>query len=255
MWPIYLIAKNTFKEIAHEKIFYALIGFSVFILGLSLALGQLTFAEQSRISINFGFTAIHLSTVVLSILFASQLIHKEIDRKTIMSLLARPITVDTFLVGKSLGLLSLTMVLLFFLGGIISLIAMGFGMSLNYLLLIGLWGVLLESLVLISMCIFLSAISRPALVVSYAFLLFLMGHSLSSLEYFAARSDEEWFKAASQVIQSITPDLEQFNWRSNFLYHQEISFELVAQNSLVALAWAVLFLIFASFLFRKRDLV
>lgn len=255
MTSICLIAKNTFKEIAHEKIFYALIGFSIFILGLSLALGQLTFAEQSRISINFGFTAVHLSTVILSVLFSSQLIHKEIDRKTIMSLLARPISIDTFLVGKVLGLLSLTVALLFFLGGIISLIVIGFGLKLNYLVLVGLFGVLLESLILISLCTFLSAISRPALVISYGFLLFIMGHSLSSLAYFSERSDKQWFKSLADFVQTVTPDLEQFNWRARFLYNEGISLSELGYSSLIALAWSVLFIVLASFLFRRRDLV
>src|SRR3989344_2748310 len=97
---IRIIARNTYREIIRDRILYVLILFALLIIGVSLALGQLSFAEQTRISINFGFSAISLSTVVLAVFAGSTLVFKEIEKRTVLTLLARPITRSQFLIGK-----------------------------------------------------------------------------------------------------------------------------------------------------------
>ena len=100
MKAIWIIANNTFREIIRDRILYGLVVFALLLIGVSLVLGQLSFAEQMRISIDFGFAAIHFSAVILSIFIGSTLVSKEIDKKTVMTLLARPITRFQFLFGK-----------------------------------------------------------------------------------------------------------------------------------------------------------
>ena len=67
MRVILVIALNTYRELIRDRILYGLLVFSFLLIAVSLALGQLSFDEQSRISINFGFTAIHLSVMIISI--------------------------------------------------------------------------------------------------------------------------------------------------------------------------------------------
>ncbi len=86
MRPVWVLALNTYKEVIRDRILYALILFAVLLIGLSLALGQLSFAEQARISANFGLTGIHLVVVALAIFVGSNLVYKEIEKKTIMTI-------------------------------------------------------------------------------------------------------------------------------------------------------------------------
>ena len=76
MKSIWVLAKNTYKEVIRDRILYALLMFAVLLIGLSLALGQLSFAEQARISANFGLSAIHLAAVTLAIFVGSNLVYK-----------------------------------------------------------------------------------------------------------------------------------------------------------------------------------
>src|SRR4051812_34634381 len=99
MKPVWIIAKNTYREIIRDRILYGIVVFALMLVGLSLALGQLTFAEQAKISADFGFIGIQLSAVVLAIFVGSSLVAKEIEKQTILTLLARPITRTQFLLG------------------------------------------------------------------------------------------------------------------------------------------------------------
>src|SRR4051812_6925954 len=105
MHILWVIAKNTFREIIRDRILYGLHIFAILLIGFSLVLGELSFAEQTRISINFGLAGIHLSAITLSIFIGSSLVAKEIEKQTILTLLARPVSRLQFLVGKYLGLI------------------------------------------------------------------------------------------------------------------------------------------------------
>src|ERR1044071_5461067 len=121
MRPIWILAVNTFREVIRDRILYALIVFAILLIGLSLALGQLSFAEQARISANFGMSAIHLCAVALAIFVGSNLVYKEIEKKTIMTILVRPISRLQFIFGKALGL---TMVIVTMILGLACILAL-----------------------------------------------------------------------------------------------------------------------------------
>ena len=103
MNAVRVIAINTFREIIRDRILYGILVFALLLIGLSLALGQLSFAEQSRISANFGFTGIHLSAAILAIFIGSSLVAREIEKRTIMTLLVRPLTRTQFITASFLG--------------------------------------------------------------------------------------------------------------------------------------------------------
>src|SRR5258708_1724384 len=149
MRALWILAKNTFKEVIRDRILYALILFAVFLIGLSLALGQLSFAEQARISANFGLTAIHFCAVVMAIFVGSNLVSKEIEKKTILTILVRPISRLQFIIGKSLGLTMLIATMVTGLAFILALVFWGLGLKVDHRFLVVLCGLLGESMVLL----------------------------------------------------------------------------------------------------------
>ncbi len=151
MKSVWVLAKNTFLELIRDRILYGLLVFAVLLIGLSLALGQLSFAEQSRISANFGFTAIHLSMVVLSIFVGSTLVAKELDKKTIFTLLARPLSRPQFLLGKCLGLTMVTLTVVMGLAVMLCFVFLGLSVPIDIQYLTALFGIILESFVLLGL--------------------------------------------------------------------------------------------------------
>jgi Cu-processing system permease protein len=251
--PILIIAKNTFREIIRDRILYGMVVFALLLIAFSMALGTLSFGEQRKISADFGFTAIHISSIILSIFVGSTLVSKEIEKKTILTLLARPISRLQFLLGKSLGLIYVISVVMFGLTCVLLLLFSQMGLGLNGLFLIGLWGIMLESLILLSLALLFSCLARPILVVSYSLGIFLIGHWVNDLVYFANKSSDQVLRFVGLKVSKLLPNLEYMNWRSLYVYEESIEAAVVLRVTAYSLIWAAIFLLLAVWLTRKRD--
>ena len=249
------IAANTFREIIRDRILYGLLVFALFIIGFSLVLGQLSFAEQTRISANFGFSAIHLSATVLAVFMGSTLVAKEIDKQTIMTLLVRPILREEFLLGKFLGLALAIMTVMAGLSLVVGLVfwGLGFGWSWNASCI--LWGIALEAAVMLAFTMLFGVISRPVLVVVFSVGIYLIGHWQNSLAYFSGESQSVVFQVVGKVVNSLLPNLDTFNWREMILVEDRIPLQQVALASANAFFWIVFTMTLAALLFRRRDFV
>jgi ABC-type transport system involved in multi-copper enzyme maturation permease subunit len=253
MRPIWVLAKNTYKEVIRDRILYALILFAILLIGVSLALGQLSYAEQARISANFGLSAIHLCAVVLAIFVGSNLVYKEIEKKTILTILVRPISRLQFILGKSLGLTMLIVTMMFGLALILSLVFLGLGMKIDTRFALVLVGLLAESLVLLGVTMVFSMITKPLLVVCFSVGIFLIGHWQNSLAYFAGRAGGGTLQPISWFVRHFLPNLDRVNWKDLVLYDQPIDFAAKASAVGYCLAWFALYLTLAAILFKRKD--
>lgn len=253
MRAIWVLAKNTYKEVIRDRILYALLLFAVLLIGLSLALGQLSFAEQARISANFGLTAIHLCAVVLAIFVGSNLVSKEIEKKTILTILVRPINRFEFILGKALGLSLLIVTMMLGLSLILALVFLGLGMEINLRFGVVLAGLLSESLVLLGITLVFSMISKPLLVVCFSVGIFLIGHWHSSLEFFAAKSEGGILKPVSWFVRYFIPNLERVNWKDLVLYDQPLDLRANAMSVGYCLAWFATYIFLCAVLFKRKD--
>lgn len=253
MKSIWVLAKNTYMEIIRDRILYGLLVFAFLLIGMSLALGELSFAEQSRISANFGFTAIHLSMVALSIFVGSTLVAREIDKKTILTLLARPISRPQFLLGKCLGLTLITLTVVVGLALVLVGVFLVLKVSINAQFAIALLGVLFESLILLGLTIFFGSFASPMMAVAFSVGLFLIGHWLNDLAFFAEKSKSEGFDLFNQVIGTVMPNLEKFNWRSAVIYDEVVGVKEVMAAAGYSLGWFVFLIALTSWVFRRKD--
>ena len=177
MKSIFLIAQNTITELLRNRVLYILLLFVLFLMGLMLALGQLSHAERERLTLGLGLPSIHFCLVLLTIFIGGSLVFKEIERLTIITLLARPISRYEFLLGKYLGfmtilkLIGVGLLLIFYF----KLRLMGYEVSFFILALIFL-GFLLEMSLLLAVTLFFSTFSGTFLTVSFAFSFFIAGH-------------------------------------------------------------------------------
>lgn len=253
MRAIWILAMNTYKEVIRDRILYGLILFAILLIGISLALGQLSFAEQARISANFGLTAIHLTSVALAIFVGSTLVYKEIDKKTIMTILVRPISRLQFILGKSLGLSLLILTMMAGLSLILCGIFFALGMPVDSRMLWVLLGLLCEALILLGVTIVFSMFARPILVVCLSVGLFLIGHWQDSLAYFAKKSPEGGIAVVYWICSHFLPNLEKVNWKDLVLYEQPLNPLIKAQAVGYSLAWYALCVCIATWIFRKKD--
>lgn len=252
---IFVIGRNTFHEIIRDRILYGIIAFALFLIGMSLALGELSFAEQARITADFGFTGIHLGMSILSIFVGSSLVAKEIEKQTILTLLARPISRTQFLLGKYLGFSTVIGVVLVGLAIVLGVVIGFLGLPLQSSFFIALVGIYFESLILMAMSLLFGTLSRPMMTVIFTVSIFLIGHWVSSLQYFAEKSTSKSFRAVAELVQYLMPNFEKLNWRSAPIYQDVISIREFVMVSGYTLGWILVILTITSWLFRRKDFV
>jgi Cu-processing system permease protein len=253
--PVRVIAFNTFKEIIRDRILYGIVVFAFLLIGLSLLLGQLTFQEQMKLSLDYGFFGIQLCAVVLSIFVGSSLVNKEIEKQTILTLLARPIKRSQFLIGKFFGLMAVNALVLSGLGLVLFLVSMTIGFEPSLAFFAAISGIFFEAMVLLSLTLLFGSFSRPIMTVVFAIGFFIIGHWVNDLHFFAQKSESSSFKTVGTWLSYALPNLESFNWRSLPVYSEVLSLNQFTMGLLIAFGWTILFLSLTVIIFRKRDFV
>lgn len=255
MRAVLIIASNTFREVIRDRILYGLIVFALLLLFLSLALGQLTFDESIRLTANFGFTGIHMASMALAIFIGSTLVGKEIDKQTILTVLARPITRGQFIVGKAGGLFGVLAVVIVALAIILSLFLYLLGFRFTSAYPYALLGILAEAAIILGLTLFFGSFARPSMTVVFSVAVFLIGHWTESLHYFIKRSSSEAFRAIATFIAFGLPDLERLNWRSAPIYDLSVPLDDVLASLGSTIGWVILLLSATILVFRRRDFV
>ncbi len=253
MKNIFVISQNTLQELVRNRVLYMFLFFAVFLLLLMLALGQLSFTEQYRLSISLGLACIHMCLVALTIFIGGSIVYKEIDRLTILTVLVRPLSRTQFLIGKYLGFLQLMLGfnLGFYILYVLSLLFMGFSFNYFDVLLVFL-GFALETMILLAVTLFFSTFSASFLTIVFTICFFLIGHWSETLSQMIMSNMNEEYLMIAKLVHRILPNLELFNWRLQPV-EAFLQFQYVSKVSAISFAWTCFFLFAASLVFRKRD--
>src|ERR1700693_256793 len=99
------VAINTFREAVRDRVLYNLIFFALMMFGAAILVGQISIGIERLVIINLGLSAISIIGLIMAIFIGGCLVYKEIEKRTLYSLLAKPVRRWEFLVGKYAGLL------------------------------------------------------------------------------------------------------------------------------------------------------
>ena len=182
------IASNTFREAVRDRVLYNLIAFALLLSGAAIFVGQISIEIERLVVINLGLTAVSLFGVVIAIFIGIGLVSKEIEKRTLYTVLSRPVRRWEFIVGKFFGLAGTLVVNTFFM-------AIGVFAALLYvahkfsgpdaLILVALYFIVLEFLIICALALLFSSFSSPLLSAVFAFSLFVIGSFAEDLRGFA----------------------------------------------------------------------
>jgi ABC-type transport system involved in multi-copper enzyme maturation permease subunit len=253
------IAFNTFREAVRDRVLYNLILFAVLIVGSALLLGQISIEIERLFLINLGLTAISLFGVVIAIFIGIGLVSKEIEKRTLYSILSRPVRRWEFILGKYFGLVGTLTVNA-------ALMALGFFAALLYLLqvnyqtlqradayiLIALYFILLQFVLITSLSLLFSSFSSPVLSAVLSFALFVVGTFAEDIRVAAMMAGGKvgWLLIS---IAHLVPNLGSLNVVSSVAHGVPVSGALVLHNSLYVLMYSAAVVFAAVLIFDRRN--
>src|ERR1700676_156823 len=183
------IASNTFREAVRDRVLYNLIAFALLLSGAAILVGQISIEIEKLVVINLGLTAVSLFGVVIAIFIGIRLVSKEIEKRTLYTVLSRPVRRWEFIVGKFLGLAGTLIVNTFFMAigvfGALLYVAHKFSAP-DALILVALYFIILEFLIICSLALLFSSFSSPLRFAVFAFSMFVIGSFADDLRGFAA---------------------------------------------------------------------
>jgi ABC-type transport system involved in multi-copper enzyme maturation permease subunit len=253
---IYGIASNTFREAVRDRVLYNLIAFAILLSGAAILVGQISIDIEKLVVINLGLTAVSLFGIVIAIFIGIGLVSKEIEKRTLYTVLSRPVRRWEFIVGKFFGLAGTLAVNTFFMAiGVFGalLYVAGKFVGGDSLIFVALYFIVLQFLIICSLALLFSSFSSPLLSAVFAFSLFVIGSFADDLRGFAGMTHglTRWIATGAAYL---VPNFSALNVISAVAHQQSISGQLILQNTLYALFYTAMVLAGAVLIFERRNL-
>ncbi len=246
------IGLNTFREAIRDRILYLLLVFALILIGVSRLLSLLTVGNEEKIIKDIGLSAISLFGVLTAVFVGVSLVFKEIERRTVDTLLATPVRRWQFVVGKFLGLL---MVLAMNVG-LMSLALCGLlllrGES-PWPLLPAIALILVELVVITAFALLFSSLTNPILAALMTFAIYVMGHLTWSLQLLKAKLEGGLAVMLVDLIYWTMPNLERLNIKARVVHDVPPEPGFVMLGVVYGLSYAVVILGLACVAFERKD--
>jgi ABC-type transport system involved in multi-copper enzyme maturation permease subunit len=250
------ITLNTFREAVRDRVLYNLVLFVLLLVASAPVISQISIGMEKLMLVNLGLSSVSLFGVIIAIFVGIGLVSKEIEKKTLYTILARPVRRWEFIAGKYLGLL-LTLVVnaaLMTVGFYVALLIFAHGLKrADAMLLVAIYFIILQFMMMVAITLLFSTFSTPIFSAIFAFSLFVIGTFGNDLRNFAAMSHgaTRWLATAAAYIM---PNFASLNVISQVAHEQSVGGQLVLFNTAYAVLYSVAVTAAAVLVFERRNL-
>jgi Cu-processing system permease protein len=260
------IAVNVFRESVRDKVLYNLVLFAILLIGASYVLGQLTAGQDVKIIKDLGLAATSMFGLFIAVFIGIGLVSKEVERRSIYSLLAKPIHRYQLVLGKYAGLtLTLAINVAIMAAALYAvLVYMAWGVSadvqrawdapaLDWALLEAIGLILLELMLITAIALFFSTFSTPILSAAFTFGLFVAGHFSADLRNFDQVVDSAIAARTARALYWILPNLAQFDVKSQVVHGDKVPPGYLLLTGGYAVLYIGTLLAISMYVFSQRD--
>jgi ABC-type transport system involved in multi-copper enzyme maturation permease subunit len=253
---IVAIARNTFREAVRDRVLYNLVLFVLLLSVSAIFLGAASASQDAKIIVALGLSAMLLFGAFIAIFVGVGLVWKEIERRTLYTIFAKPVGRSEFLLGKYLGLCATLAV---------NVAVMGAGVTLVLLYVVrgttplvrALWPtvglIYLELTILTAVALVFSSFSSPIVSAFGSLAVFVIGHFSLELKGFAAVIDSAAIRGTLTGIYYLLPNLSTFSLITPAAHGIAPPARHLAVAFGYALAWDGALLSLAALAFARRD--
>jgi len=251
------IAINTFRETVRDRVLYAFVVFAIIFTLAGILLGSLSVEQNVRVLEDIGMFTISTIGGVIAIFVGTNLVYKELDKRTIYLIFTKPISRRQFILGKFLGLALCIACVTLLMGGFLIVVSLISGEKFTALgPLLGSLGLLyLELLLVIALACFFSTFATPLMSVIFTLALWLCGHLGQSLLALSKMSSNETIKPLFYGLYQALPDLAKLTQLRFELISQAHRFDVPTMLVITGyvIAYIVLLLSFATVITERRE--
>jgi ABC-type transport system involved in multi-copper enzyme maturation permease subunit len=246
------IALNTFREAIRDRILYLLLVFALLLIGASRALSLLTVGSEEKIVKDIGLSAISLFGVATAIFVGVGLVFKEIEKRTIYTLVSKPIHRSQFILGKYLGLVMVLAVNIVIMTAFFYALLLAKGWA-DAAMARAVVLTFVELILVTAIAILFSSFSTPILSSLFTVTVFIIGHLTWGLQMLAERVEGGLSRGLCHALYWVLPNLERLNVRGMVVHGTPVPLEQIALAAAYGVSYTIIVLGLAMVVFRRRD--
>jgi ABC-type transport system involved in multi-copper enzyme maturation permease subunit len=260
------IALSVFRESVRDKVLYNLVLFAMLMMASSYLIGQLTAGQDVKIIKDLGLSATALFGLFIAVFIGIGLVSKEVERRSIYSLLAKPITRAELVIGKYAGL-TLTLavnigIMALALYAVVAVMTWGLPPEarlvwetapLDPAMLKAVALIFVELMLVTALALFFSTFSSPMLSAALTFGLYVVGHFSGDLRNFQQVVDSPAAARLARGLYWVLPNLAQFDVKSDVVHGVPVPMGYLAMTSAYAAVYIAMLLAISGMVFSRRD--
>jgi len=266
MRQVVLVAGAVFRESVRDRVPYSMVLFAVVLMAASFLISQLTAGQDLKIIKDLGLAALSIFGMLIAVFLGIGLVSKEVERKSIFGLLAKPITRAQLVIGKYAGLVATLVINLAVMTAAFYAVLAFMNYSapesvragwaapaLDPRLLVAVVLIVAEVAVVTAIALFFSTFSSPLLSAVLTLGLWVAGHFNADLRNFGEVVDSPVIAAVARGLYYVLPNLAPFDVKAEVVHGLPVAMRHVALTLLYAAVYSALLLTASVAIFRRRD--
>jgi ABC-type transport system involved in multi-copper enzyme maturation permease subunit len=251
---ILAVASNTFRETIRERVLYNLLFFAIVMTVCGLLLGQISIRQDEKIIKDIALAAMDLFGTAIAIFVGVGLVSKELERRSLYPLMAKPLTRDEFLLGKFAGLSFTLLVNVMVMAGGLYLTLLLTGRPTDLRLLAAVFPIFLSLVLTVSLALLFSIFTSTALAAFGSMILVVAGRFSDVIRnmHEVSPGTPSWL---IQGLYYALPNYRNFDFKDRVVYGDPISAGDLAWVTAYAAVYTSIVLGLALWSFRRREFV
>jgi ABC-type transport system involved in multi-copper enzyme maturation permease subunit len=248
------IALNTYRETVRDKVLYNLVFFALLMIASSYVLGKISVYQEVKIIKDLGLASISVFGMVIAVFIGIGLVSKEIEKRTLYSVLPKPVSRTQFILGKYFGLCLtlLVNVAIMSVGFFLLLGVMGESFELGLLKAIVL--IYVNLMLLVGVAIFYSTFTSPTLAGLFTGFTYIAGFYSSDLKNTGSVVDSDFLPRITGAIYYLLPNFRNFDIKTLAVAGAPLPLSQIGWSIAYGLAYASLLIVGSAWVFRDRNL-
>jgi len=252
-----VVAWNTFREAVRDRVLYNLVFFALVMIAAAILVGQISIGIEQMVIVTLGLSAISVIGLLIAVFIGVGLVSKEMDKRTLYALLAKPVRRWEFLLGKFGGLL-LT------LGVNTAAMAAGLFVALSYVkhpveradlaVLVAVYFILLKLGLVVALALLFSCYTTPLLAILFTVGLYVSGLFVLEMRTYHSERMSQALQMVLRWLSYVLPNFENFDVMASAAHGRDIPGALILQNTAYAALYCAILLAAASVIFSRRNL-
>jgi ABC-type transport system involved in multi-copper enzyme maturation permease subunit len=253
MNKVLAISLNTFKESIRDKVLLSLSALGFFLIAISKIVVPISIGQANKIIKDLGLGLVELFSLLIIVLIGTRILYQEIERKTIYSIISKPVKDWEFVFGKSLGLyilIILIQLILFLIFIIFNKFYLG---KIDWYLLNALYFFLFEFLFLNAIAVFFSCFTTPITAGILTLLVFFMGQFTHYLKDLVVLLKLPELSAIANFLYFVLPNFSVFNVKASVVYHIPISINSYFLAASYSILYSIIILTISSMFYSIKE--